>query len=180
MGAESTCSACGTKLGPPHNGSNVVCPACGAIWNRGAAITPELSAADSPAVLLEQTKGAPLEGAQELLAELDEKIGELAADIEGLRSREQGAPLELGCALFGVFSIVILVLACFATIARPYFGGSVFYLVLAIAILAGLYRIAPKIIGRRDLTSLSRQRAEMEATLAKLKSERERVETFVS
>jgi hypothetical protein len=113
-----------------------------------------------------------------LLAELDEKIDELASDIEALRSQEQGAPLELGCGLFGVFSIVILVLAFFATVARAYFGGWVFYLVLAIAILAGLYRMGPKIIGRAELPRMSRKRGEMEATLGRLRTERERLESL--
>jgi len=88
------------------------------------------------------------EGAQELLAELDEKIDELASNIEQLRIREQSGPLELGCALFGVFCATIVVFAVFATVARSYFGGWVFYLVLAAVILAGFYRVVPKILGR--------------------------------
>jgi hypothetical protein len=118
------------------------------------------------------------EGAEELLAEIDEKIDELASDIEALRSREQGVPLELGCAMFGVFTGVILVLAFFATVGRAYFGGWPFYLVLVIAILAGLYRIGPKIIGRAELPRLARKRAEMEVTLSRLRTERQRLESL--
>jgi len=124
--------------------------------------------------------GARPEGAEALLAELDEKINELASEIEAIRIREQGAPLELGCALFGIFCVIIIVLAAFATVARSYFGGWLFYLVLALAVLAGLYRVAPRIIGRVELPRLARKRAEIEATLERLRAERTKVESLES
>jgi len=133
-------------------------------------------AADSPSLPAARALRTDVE---ELLAELDEKIGEIASDIETLRSREQGAPLELGCALFGVFTVVILVLAIFATIARAYFGGWLFYLVLSGAILGALYRIAPKIIARSELPHWASQRADMEASLSRLKVERQRLEALI-
>jgi len=133
-------------------------------------------AADLPS--LSGTRASRTE-VEELLADLDEKIDEIASDIETLRSREQGAPLELGCALFGLFTIVILVLAFFATIARAFFSSWLFYLVLAVAILAGLYRIGPKVIARSELPHLALQRAEMEASLSRLKLERQRLEALI-
>ena len=120
------------------------------------------------------------QGGQELLAELDERIAELASDIDALRSREHGAPLELGCALFGLFSLVILVLACFATVGRAYFGGWIFYIVLAMTVLAGLYRLGPKLVARAELPRIGRNRTEMEATLARLRIERELLESLKS
>jgi len=125
-----------------------------------------------------KVSGARSEGAEELLAELDEKINELASEIEAIRIREQGAPLELGCALFSIFCVIITVLAVFATVARSYFGGWLFYLVLALAVLAGLYRVAPRILGRVELPRLARKRAEIEATLERLRAERKRVESL--
>ena len=115
-----------------------------------------------------------------MLGELDQNIDELVSQIEALRIREQAAPLELGCALFGVFTTVVLVLALFASIGRSLFGGWVFYVVLAIFVLAGMYKIAPKIIGRAQLRRLASKRAEMEFTLSRLRTERERVERLGS
>jgi hypothetical protein len=136
---------------------------------------------DSLAALpLQEPRESLPEGAEELLGELDQNIDELVSQIEALRIREQAAPLELGCALFGVFTTVVLVLALFATIARSLFGGWVFYVVLAIVVLAGMYKIAPKIIGRAQLRRLASKRAEMEFTLSRLRTERERVERLGS
>src|SRR5262245_25711012 len=182
MGArKSTCSACGSDLGFPHNGSAIACPTCGAIHNPDISSESELSGKPADSLLsVSVMAGVTPEEAQELLAELDEKIDELASEIETLRIREQGAPLELGCALFGIFCLIIVVLAMFATFARAYFGGWLFYLVLAIAVAAGLYRIAPKIIGRAELPRLARKRAEIEATLARLRTERKRIESLES
>lgn len=182
MGAtHSACPACGSKLGLPHNGSTIVCPTCGAESNPSK--LPRERQDDS---LVGDEVGVSVkpwprpEGAEELLAELDEKIGELASDIEALRSREQAAPLELGCALFGIFGVIILVLALFATVGRAYFGGVIFYLVLVTAILAGVYRLAPKIISRAELRGIGRRRAEMESTLNRLRTERERLDRLES
>src|SRR5262249_15072108 len=183
MGAtKSTCSACGSELGPPHNGSTIVCPDFGTTRNPGvsSASEPSYKAPDSPPSMPLELSAAKPEGAEELLIELDEKIDELVSEIEALRIREQSAPLELGCALFGAFCVIIIVLAVFATVARSYFGGWLFYLVLALAVLAGLYRIAPRIIGRAELPRLARKRSEIEATLERLRAERKRVESLES
>jgi len=179
---KSTCSACGSELWPPHNGSTIVCPNCGATHNPDISSGSDLSnkATDSAVSVPLMVSAAKAEGVEELLMELDEKIDELASEIEALRIREQGAPLELGCALFGVFFGIIVVLAVFATVARSYFGGWLFYLVLTLAILMGLYKIAPKIIGRAELPRLARKRAEIEATLERLRAERKRVESLES
>jgi len=179
---QPVCPACGSNLGLPNNGSSLICPNCGPDTDlsipslpyqqdRGIAnlsgLPPQIPP-DSPAT------------AQELLAELDEKIAELATDVEALKGQEQAAPLELGCALFGVFSLVILVLAFFATVGRAYFGGWPFYVVLAITVLAGLFRTAPKLIRRSELPRIARKRTEMEATLARLKIERDRLTSLDS
>jgi cell division protein FtsB len=121
----------------------------------------------------------PGESAGELLELLDETIAELVAEIEALRIREQAAPLKLGCAVFGVFSVVVLVLALFATVARPLFGGFLFYFILAlVVVLGGLYKILPEIVDRAELSRLARERAEIELTVSELRTQREHIESL--
>jgi hypothetical protein len=181
MGAtQPVCPACGSNLGLPNNGSSLMCPKCGPDPSTPSPPCHQNAGIGNLSELQRQVPSGAPTGAQELLAELDEKIGDLASDIEALRSREQGAPLELGCALFGIFGLVILVLAFFATVGRVYFGGSLFYIVLTITILAGFYRFAPKLIARSELPGITRKRTEMEATLARLRTERERLKSLDS
>jgi hypothetical protein len=161
----------------------MVCANCGAIHN--TSVSSDAQRADAspdslPELHLKTARERLPEGAVELLGELDQNIDELVSEIEALRIREQAAPLEVGCALFGVFSTVVVVLALFATIARSLFGGWVFYVVLAIVVLAGVYKVVPKIIERAELRRLARKRTEIEFTLSRLRTERERVERLES
>ena len=179
MGAGNwTCSECGTQFGPPRNGK-MVCAKCGAIQSSG--VSSDGEGADASLAPLQTqpptTQPKPGEAARELLAQVDEDIAGLVAEIEALRVREQAAPLKLGCAVFGVFSAVVVVLALFSTVARPLFGSWIFYLVLAlVVVLGGLYRILPEMAGRAESSRLARQRAEIELTLSQLRIERERIE----
>ena len=157
----------------------MVCPKCGTIQSSGvssggeradASLSPEQTPPSTPQV-------EPGEEARELLVLVDEDIAELVAEIEALRIREQAAPLKLGCAIFGVFSAVVVVLALFSTIARPLFGSFVFYLILALVVVfGGLYKILPEVLGRAELSRLARKRAEIELTVSQLRTERERIE----
>jgi hypothetical protein len=106
------------------------------------------------------------------LTELDQEITEVGSDIQELKSREQGAPLQIGCALFGVFGLVILVLAFFATLARSLFGTPLFYTALAAAIVIGLYRMRGKLIGRERLAEIRNERLQLELRLVQLEEER--------
>src|SRR6516165_3328550 len=121
MGSSNwTCSECGTRFGPPRNGK-MVCAKCGAIQSSGVSSGGEgADASLNPEPAPRSTAQAePGEAARELLGLVDEDIAELVAEVEALRIREQAAPLKLGCAVFGVFSAVIVVLALFSTVARP-------------------------------------------------------------
>lgn len=106
------------------------------------------------------------------LAELDQQIEEVGSDIQELKSREQGAPLQIGCALFGVFGLVIVVLALFATVARSLFGSWLFYFALAAVILLGLWRMRRKLISMERLAELRNERIQLELRLVQLEDER--------
>jgi hypothetical protein len=110
-----------------------------------------------------------------LLETLNEQMDQLRAEIESLRSREQGVPLEAGCALFGVFGLVIVVLAVFVTIGKSYFGGWPFFLVLGIVLVLALHRIRARLTTRGQLRALRDRRSELESGLALMEAERERV-----
>ena len=162
------CPGCGAELAFPREVETVTCTTCGrlseVIHFRGA-------------MTLVPASGA-VPGSQDridLIALLDEAISEVGSSIEETKSREVGAPLELGCAMFGVFGIVIIVLAIFSTVARQFFGGWVFYLVVAIVVLAAVMRIRQKVLSTTQRSELRAHRTELEAELASLETQRKRL-----
>ncbi len=171
---KTTCAECGGALEFPRDFDNVICAACGAAYQvrqyKGAinliAIKP-----DGDSRLLRAGFGE----LESKLAELDEVIEELSGQVEVIRSREQGAPLQLGCAVFGVFSLVLLVIALFMTVARPLFGEWIFYLALLAVVLLGAKRVQRKLATRREVEQLREERLQREAALVDLEQERDRL-----
>ncbi len=119
----------------------------------------------------------PVESAIEArLAEIEELLEETTAEIESLRSREQSAPLQMGCAFFGLFTAVIIVISLFILLGKGYFGGWIFYLSVTTVILLGLARIRRKLTSSRQLEEFRRSRIELEGELVLLEAERDRIE----
>ena len=160
------CPRCSRSLEIPASFDNVVCPGCAMLY--------QIQRHEGVISLSEMT---PVEAAIETrLAEIEELIEETAAEIESLRSREQSAPLQLGCAFFGLFTGVIIVIALFMLLGRGYVGGWIFYLAVASVILLGLARIRRKLTSSTQLEEFRRSRIELEGELLLLEAERDRIE----
>ena len=112
------------------------------------------------------------------LAELDELISEAGAEVEALKSRELSAPLQTGCSFFGLFMLVIIVIAAFMPLGRKYFGNWLFYLAIALVILLGLQRIRRKQTSPAQIEQFRAERLNVEADLAQLEAEREYVRSL--
>jgi TRAP-type uncharacterized transport system fused permease subunit len=102
-------------------------------------------------------------------------IEDLTAQVEAIRSKEQGAPLQMGCALFGLFGLVLLVFAFFMTVARALFGEWLFYFSLLVVILLGAKRMHRKLTSRAEVERLRQERQQREIALADLEDERGRL-----
>ncbi len=177
---KTSCPSCGVSLEFPQDFDNVICTGCGAAYRvrqyRGA-INLSIIDANS-ARSIDAAGGGRVASIESKLAELDEEIEATGLEVEAVKSREQAGPLQAGCAFFGVFMLVISVLALFATVARDYFGGWVFYLTLAATILAGLVRMRRKLVSPAQLDELRKRRASLEARLGELERERDELENL--
>src|SRR5262249_25531219 len=147
----------------------VVCAACGAAYD----LREHKGAID----LLERNSEPrdPVTIIDSRLAELEELIGEAHLEIEAIRSRQKSAPLQLGCAFFGLFTMVMLVVVLFMLLGRGYFGHWLFYVSIAAVVMLGLTRIRRKLAGSPQTEELRRERIQLEEGLAELESERERI-----
>lgn len=171
---KTTCGECGGALEFPRDFDNVICAACGAAYQ----VRQYKGAINLVAIKPDGDSRSLRAGFGELdarLAELDEVIEDLSGQVEVIRSKEQGAPLQLGCAVFGVFTLVLLVFAFFMTVARSLFGEWVFYLALAAVVLLGAKRVQLKLASRREVEQLREERREREIALADLEQERDRL-----
>jgi hypothetical protein len=170
---EATCAACGSGLEFPGDLERVSCAGCGAEYKvlrfRGAVTLARTGARDSDSPAPHR---AGLDHATSATGAIDEAILDLEEAIEELRSKERARPLEIGCALFGIFGLVIVVFAIFATVARRYFGGLLFYAVLILVILAGLARARRKITSAGQREQLLEHRRELELQLEMLRREK--------
>ncbi|HJQ71078.1 MAG TPA: hypothetical protein VKA70_19035 [Blastocatellia bacterium] len=164
---KTTCGECGTALEFPRDFDNVICAACGAAYH-----VRQYKGAINLVTLKPGGEGPSLDAR---LAELDEVIEDLSGQVEVIRSKEQGAPLQMGCAVFGVFSLALLVIAFFMTVARPLFGEWVFYLALLAVVLLGAKRVRRKLTSRREVEQLGQERQQREIALADLEEERDRL-----
>jgi LSD1 subclass zinc finger protein len=166
----TSCPGCGKNLQFPKGIANVICTNCGTSyvvhWYEG---TVSLSA-------VEADIGNRTEVIEERLIEIDEYIEEVNAEIEAVRSKEQGLPLQKGCAVFGIFSLGIVVMAFFMTLGIDYFGKWPFYVSLVIVIGLGLVRMRRKLATPDEIASLRAARLRLEEGLGTLKEERARLE----
>ena len=178
----TVCLSCKSALEFPRDFDNVVCPNCGAAYQvreyKGAinlsAIEPGPDRAKPPAAGPNGSGG--LRAVELRLAELDELIEAAGSEIEEIKSREQAGPLHAGCAFFGIFGMVLVVLAFFMTVGRNYFGGWLFYLVLTAVILMGLMRARRKMAGLAEARQLRDERIHLEQGLALVEEDRDHLQ----
>jgi hypothetical protein len=181
---KTICPECEARLEFPADFDNVVCSGCGAthrVKDHNGAISLHVvrtgpvewedqgHARDAAANMAEEARN------QAELAELDELIVEVEADIEAVRAREQSEPLQLGCAAFGVFGLVLFVIAGFMLVARSLVGGPLFYLALVFVTIVGIARIRQKLKTQPSATELRADRLRLEETLAEFEAERSRL-----
>ena len=176
---KTSCPQCQKPLEFPRDFDNVICAFCGAAFQvREYKGTINLLATGRGAELL-PSGGDEAEDAmiviEARLGELDELIAEVGSEVETLKSREQSAPLQKGCAFFSLFLLVIIIIVLFMPLGRKYFGNWLFYLALAAVVLAGLRRIQRKLQSPAQLEQISQERLKLEDDLAQLESERSRV-----
>ncbi len=179
---KTICLSCKDTLEFPREFDNVICAGCGAAYRvqsyQGAINLTRIEREPGQIKATETgaNGGSELKIVEMRLAELDELIANAAPQLEEVKDKEQSAPLQLGCAVFGIFSMAILVLAFYATVAHSYFGGWLFYLTIAAVIALGLIRLRGKIIGSDEIRQLRAQRALMQEALTQLETERRGVE----
>src|ERR1051325_488626 len=176
---KTSCPQCHKPLEFPRDFENVICAFCGAAFNvREYKGTISLSATGQdyqPSSPGADESDDSLTVIEARLGELDELIAGAGAEIEVLKSKEQSAPLQKGCSFFGLFLLVITVIALFMPLGRRYFGNWLFYMALAIIIILGVSRIRRKLESPAQLQHLSEQRLELENGLTQLEAERSRV-----
>jgi hypothetical protein len=176
---KTSCPQCQKPLEFPRDFDNVICSFCGAAFRvREYKGTINLSAAGPSVELLPfgaEEAGDAMAVIESRLAELDDLIAEVGSEIENLKSREQSAPLQKGCSFFGLFLLVITVIALFMPLGRNYFGNWLFYLALAAVVLVGIRRIRRKLQTPAQIDQLSQERLQLEDGLAQLDAERSRV-----
>lgn len=168
------CPLCQRALEIPAEFDNVICPGCAtAFWVRRHREAISLSEMwpDADDSLRVRNAKALIEAR---LEELGGKIEEVEDEIEVLRSREQSAPLQKGCAFFGLFMAIILVIVLFMLLARGYFGGWLFFIAVAVAVLLSLFRIRRKLAGPRQIEGLKADRLSAEQNLIQLRAEFDR------
>lgn len=177
MSAISTyCLRCQRSLDIPHEFDNVICPGCAtAYWIRrhGDLINLSEMWPDSADLRRGENAAAVIESR---LAEIDELMEEAEAEIAILRSREQSGPLQKGCAFFGLFMMVITVIALFMLVGKGYVGGWLFWASVSVVILLGLARIRRKLVSSTQLEESRQDRLQVEEGLAQLKGERDRIQ----
>jgi LSD1 subclass zinc finger protein len=176
---KTSCPQCQRPLEFPRDFDNVICASCGSAFKvREYKGTINLSAAGQSIELLPSGANEAEYGLaviESRLTELDELIAEVNSDIEDLKSKAQSAPLQKGCSFFGLFLLVITVIALFMPLGRKYFGNWLFYLALAAVVLVGIRRIRRKLQTPAQIAQLSEERRRLEDGLAQLEAERSRV-----
>ena len=167
---KARCPECGNVLQFPADFDNVTCSGCGASY-----LVREYRGAINLSMIEVHPVGDDGPPGSEL-SDLDEHISELNSEIEGLKSKELGAPLQLGCALFGIFFLAVLVMTFFMTLGISYFGKWPFYVSLAVVVGLGLLRMRQKLPGAAEIERLRETRDGLENELANLETERDDLE----
>ena len=163
---KARCPECGNDLEFPEDFDNVTCANCGTAYLvREYKGTINLSVIEARSDL--ENQSAP----QEFIG-LDEHIAEVNSEIEALKSKEQGAPLQLGCGVFGIFFLAILVITFFMTLGINYFGKWPFYLSLTVIVGLGLLRMRRRLPAPEELEQLRQARDRLQKDLASLEVER--------
>jgi hypothetical protein len=172
---KARCPECGNDLEFPGDFANVTCAYCGTAYLvREYKGTINLSK-------IEVRAGDPDQPARQELSDLDEHIAELNSEIEMLKSKEQGAPLQLGCGVFGIFFLAVLVITFFMTLGINYFGKWPFYVSLAVIVGLGLMRMRRRLPAPAEIEKLRQARDSLENDLASLELERrERIQDLGS
>jgi hypothetical protein len=179
MGVTQTfCVRCQRSLEIPAEFDNVICAGCGTpYWIRRHGELLNLSEMWPDAEDSRRGQNA-VALAESRLAEIDELVEASQEEIEALRSREQSGPLQSGCAFFGLFLTVLLVIAVFMLVARGYVGSWLFYLSVVLVIFRGLVRIRRKLLSPEQLEEMREDRVEIERGVSELLAERERILTL--
>ncbi|MEK6320803.1 MAG: hypothetical protein AABN33_03875 [Acidobacteriota bacterium] len=170
------CPRCRCSLEIPPDFDNVICRGCAtAYWVRrhGGVISLSEIWPEEENPLRATNTGMVIE---RRLADIDELIEEAESEIAALRSGEQSAPLQMGCAFFGLFMMIIMVSALFMMLGKKYFGSWMYYASIAAVILFGLARIRHKSVSPLQREKLRQDRLLMEDGLAQLETERNRIE----
>ena len=171
------CPRCRFSLEIPPDFDNVICQGCAtAYWVRrhGGALSLSEMWPEEDDGLLRGTDAGPV--IEQRLVDIDELMDGAEMDIEGLRSREQSAPLQMGCAFFGLFMTIIVVSAVFMLLGKSYLGSWMFYVSIAAVILLGVARIRRKLVGPLQREKLRQDRLLLEDGLAQLQAERDRIQ----
>jgi hypothetical protein len=179
MSVTSTyCPRCMRSLQIPADFDNVICAGCGTpYWIRRHGELLNLSEMWPDAEDSRRGQNA-VALAESRLAEIDELVEASQEEIEALRSREQSGPLRSGCAFFGLFLTVLLMIAVFMLVARSYVGSWLFYLSVVLVIFLGLVRIRRKLLSPEQLEEMREDRLEIEGGVSELLAERERILTL--
>jgi len=168
------CPLCQRALEIPAEFDNVICPGCAtAFWvrrHREAINLSEMWPDADDSLRVRNAKSL----IESRLEELGGRIEEVEDEIEVLRSREQSAPLQKGCAFFSLFMAIILVIVLFMLLGRGYFGSWLFFLAVAVAVFLSLFRIRRKLAGSRHIEGLRVDRLNAEQTLIHLRAEFDR------
>ena len=176
MTVSTFCPKCQRGLEIPYEFDNVICPGCSTqFWIRrhqGAISLSEMWP-DSADVRRSENAAAVLESR---LAEVDDLIEETESDIVGLKGGEQSPALQKGCAFFGLFLTVVFVISLFMLLGRSYIGGWLFFGAILLVIFVSFARMRRKFISPTRVDELRRDRVELQGDLARLRSERERLQ----
>lgn len=173
------CPSCGVPLDVPDAFDNAICAACGTAYEvRRYKGTISLSPMEPGAIssgprsfdLDDEIGFSPVDAR---LAELEEAVEEVSTEIEVIRSREQAAPLQFGCAVFSAFMAVVVVIALFMPFGREYFGGWVFYLTLIVVLVVAASRLRRRLASREELFRCKEEREQLQSILAELETERD-------
>ncbi|MFP5260478.1 MAG: hypothetical protein ACLGJB_01065 [Blastocatellia bacterium] len=176
---KTSCPQCQKPLEFPSDFDNVICASCGGAFTvreyKGAISLAAAARSAGPSASGSRAPEDAMAVLESRLAELDDLIAEVGSEVEALKSKEQSAPLEKGCSFFGLFMLVITVIALFMPLGRKYFGDWPFYLALAVVVFLGVRRIGRRAASPAQIEQLSQERLRLEDGLAQLEAERSRV-----
>jgi len=169
---KTTCPQCARPLEVPRDFDNVICAACGAAFRVRAHknainLSPITSASEPGQPPTEET------ALDARLAEVAEEIERMTEEIDESKSKEKSAPLQLGCGIFGIFWLVIAVIAVFMTVAKSYFGTWLFYSSLAVVIIVGILRLRRRRTTPEELDRLHQEQVRLGEELDDLVVERD-------